>query len=181
MFYDADGNMLCVTTHSQCSISAARAAIPGPDRHGGVAAGTNNVSFGYMPKHVRGSMVSGGAMLYYLTNPAAGVSTNSLPAQVRPGTPISAPTATSSRSSGPARPRLKRLDAGGSKRRSRRNLSVSWEPSPGSSNVQENSLRQGISEGNFEEARKSHGPHPGHLSSNSHHGFRHRSSPARAI
>lgn len=74
MYYDADGNMLCVTTKSQCDTYAARTySYTSFDMAEMLQAGTTNSTITYTPEHSRGALSTSSGTLYYMDNPAAGV------------------------------------------------------------------------------------------------------------
>jgi RHS repeat-associated protein len=84
VYYDADGNMLCVTTRNQCDGTAARSySYTSFNMAESVTTGANTTTLGYTPEHARGSLTTSAATLYYFSNPAAGVA-NELIAGVTP-------------------------------------------------------------------------------------------------
>ncbi|HEY3778009.1 MAG TPA: RHS repeat-associated core domain-containing protein [Rhizomicrobium sp.] len=73
-YYDANGNMTCVTTAAQCDASAARNyGYTSFNMAASVSSGTNVTTLAYTPEHARGMLTNGDATLYYFSNPAAGV------------------------------------------------------------------------------------------------------------
>ncbi len=73
-YYDADGNLLCVTTKSQCDATAARSySYTSFDMAATIAQGSNVSTFGYTPEHSRGSLTNSGVTLYYFSDPANGL------------------------------------------------------------------------------------------------------------
>jgi hypothetical protein len=79
-YYDADGNMQCITTATQCDVSAARSyAWTSFDMAQSIHAGANATTLAYTPEHQRGSLTNSSGTLYYFSNPAAGVANELAP------------------------------------------------------------------------------------------------------
>src|SRR5579862_6964378 len=74
LFYDADGNIHCVTTRTSCNSGAARTyAFTSFDMVETIQQGTGTTSIGYSPEHQRGELTTPSGTLYYFSNPVAGV------------------------------------------------------------------------------------------------------------
>jgi hypothetical protein len=73
-FYDNDGNMLCVTTKTQCDQFAARTySWTSFDMAETIVQGAGTTTFGYTPEHRRGDLATAAGTIYYFGNPATGV------------------------------------------------------------------------------------------------------------
>jgi RHS repeat-associated protein len=74
-YYDADGNMLCVTTKSECTdgLAARTYSWTSFDMAETIVNGSTTTGFGYTPEHQRGAMGAASGTLYYFSNPATGV------------------------------------------------------------------------------------------------------------
>jgi RHS repeat-associated protein len=74
-YYDADGNMLCVTTKTECTDGLAARAYSWTsfDMAETIVQGAGTTTFGYTPEHQRGDLGTAAGTIYYFSNPATGV------------------------------------------------------------------------------------------------------------
>ncbi len=74
IYYDANGNLKCITTKSTCDATAARSyGWTSFNMVETVTSGASTASVAYTPEQSRGALSTTAGTLYYFNNPAAGV------------------------------------------------------------------------------------------------------------